>query len=104
METLEMLIPQYSVGRIIGRSGETIREIQSRSRCRVEVERGGPSSDISKSKICFSVSKFLAMDVHFPEKKVSKSQNADLKFHLKSAILEIILMTIEQSIKFSGRF
>jgi hypothetical protein len=85
METLEMLIPQYSVGRIIGRSGETIREIQSRSRCRVEVERGGPSSDISESKISiFSVFKFHAFVVHFHEIRFANPRNVDFQIPLKS--------------------
>jgi hypothetical protein len=80
-----MLIPQYSVGRIIGRSGETIREIQSRSRCRVEVERGGPSSDISKSKIhTLSVSKVHAFDVHFHEIRFANPRIVDFQINLKS--------------------
>ena len=39
-ERLELLVPGYCIGRIIGRSGETIRQIQSRSKCKVEVPRG----------------------------------------------------------------
>ena len=39
LERMEMQIPSVYIGRIIGRNGETIRSLQDRSRCRIDIER-----------------------------------------------------------------
>jgi len=39
LETLVLTVPGFSVGTIIGHGGESIREIQYTSRCKVDVER-----------------------------------------------------------------
>lgn len=41
LETVVIEVPNDSVGRIIGRGGETIRSLQTQSRCKIDVERGG---------------------------------------------------------------
>lgn len=50
LETMHMTVPSSSVGRIIGRNGDTIREIQQSSKCKVEVERGHPGSEYGAPK------------------------------------------------------
>lgn len=49
-ETLEMLVPQRAVGRIIGRNGDSIRAMQRNARCKIEVERGGDERDHNAKK------------------------------------------------------
>ena len=39
LETLVLTVPGFSVGTIIGHGGESVRDIQYSSRCKVDVER-----------------------------------------------------------------
>jgi len=45
LETLELFVPNRSIGRIIGRNGDTIRALQRNARCKIDVERGGDERD-----------------------------------------------------------
>jgi len=45
IETIEMFVPQRACGRIIGRNGDTIRELSRVSNAKIMVERGGESKD-----------------------------------------------------------
>jgi len=49
-ETFEMYIPSTYIGPIIGRNGESIRSLQDRSGCRIDIERR-PLSDTNDRKV-----------------------------------------------------
>lgn len=44
-ETRILEVRSTAVGRLIGRGGETIRSMQARSRCRINVERSSDASE-----------------------------------------------------------
>ncbi|PHH54752.1 Far upstream element-binding protein 3 [Ceratocystis fimbriata CBS 114723] len=49
--TDEMQVPSEAVGMIIGKKGETIREIQATSGCKINVTQGAPNGDDSQRSI-----------------------------------------------------
>nr|XP_027232151.1 tudor and KH domain-containing protein homolog [Penaeus vannamei] len=50
IESTEMFVPQYSVGRIIGRSGESIRSVSRISGAKVDVEREEEQSQLIRNQ------------------------------------------------------
>lgn len=44
-ESLELKIPNLFIGAIIGRNGDSIRSMQDRSKCRIDVERRSDQAD-----------------------------------------------------------
>ncbi|KKA26178.1 hypothetical protein TD95_003755 [Thielaviopsis punctulata] len=49
--TDEMYVPSEAVGMIIGKKGETIREIQANSGCKINITQGAPNGDDSQRSI-----------------------------------------------------
>ena len=51
-ETFEMNVPSIYVGAIIGRNGDTVRSIEDRSGCRINVQRL-PPAEVTDRRVTF---------------------------------------------------
>lgn len=75
IERLTMFVPVSCVGRIIGRQGDNIREIQRISGCRVDVERGDHSSTIERKVTLKGTSQQLSAAKKLIEEKVEDAES-----------------------------
>jgi len=72
LETLTMYVPGRAVGRIIGRGGDSVREIQRVSRCKVDIERGALGEGMEKKIVLKGVSEHISMAKQLIEDKVKE--------------------------------
>ena len=67
-----MYVPGRAVGRIIGRGGDSVREIQRVSRCKVDIERGALGEGMEKKIVLKGVSEHISMAKQLIEDKVKE--------------------------------
>ncbi|KAG7208620.1 hypothetical protein KM043_014827 [Ampulex compressa] len=81
IEIYEMYVPQNACGRIIGRGGETVKEIQMTSSAKVTVEGGakGDASNVDRKIIIKGTSEQIANALLQIEDKVKEEKKARAK-------------------------
>lgn len=72
VETLTMYVPGRAVGRIIGRGGENVKEIQRVSRCKVDIDRGALGEGMEKKIVLKGSSEQITMAKQLIEDKVNE--------------------------------
>ena len=60
-ETLTIFVPGRAVGMIIGRGGDSVREIQRVSRCKVDIDRGALGEGMEKKIVLQGTSEEINM-------------------------------------------
>eukprot|EP00092_Neocalanus_flemingeri_P011602 GFUD01012503.1.p1 GENE.GFUD01012503.1~~GFUD01012503.1.p1 ORF type:complete len:462 (+),score=178.84 GFUD01012503.1:110-1495(+) len=74
VETLTMYVPGRAVGRIIGKGGENVREIQRVSRCKIDIERGALGEGVDKKIVLKGSSEQISMAKQLIEDKVKEEE------------------------------
>jgi len=72
VETLTIYVPGRAVGRIIGRGGESVKEIQRVSRCKVDIDRGALGEGMEKKIVLKGASDQISMAKQLIEDKVKE--------------------------------
>jgi len=72
VEILTMYVPGRAVGRIIGRGGENVKEIQRVSRCKVDIDRGALGEGMEKKIVLKGSSEQISMAKQLIEDKVKE--------------------------------
>jgi len=74
IERLTMFVPVSCVGRIIGRQGDNIREIQRISGCKVDVDRGEAASSVERKIVMRGTSQQITAAKKMIEEKVEDAE------------------------------
>ena len=72
VETLTMYVPGRAVGRIIGKGGENVIEIQRVSKCKVDIDRGALGEGMEKKIVLKGASEHISMAKQLIEDKVKE--------------------------------
>ena len=67
-----MYVPGRAVGRIIGRGGDSVKEIQRVSRCKVDIDRGALGEGMEKKIVLKGASDLISMAKPLIEDKVKE--------------------------------
>ena len=72
VDTLTMYVPGRAVGRIIGKGGQSVKEIQRVSKCKVDIDRGAMGEGMEKKIVLKGVSEHISMAKQLIEDKVKE--------------------------------
>ena len=72
VETLTMYVPGRAVGRIIGKGGQSVKEIQRVSKCKVDIDRGAMGEGMEKKIVLKGASEKISIAKQLIEDKLKE--------------------------------